>query len=86
MPEAGVVGVGPRPWSGRRDSRWACLPGMGELAKSAGRYGCNASETRSFFTMSASEEKVEIHLDGAGAEHHVAAVLADLVHIGRHDP
>lgn len=47
--------------------------------------GCSARDTRNFFTMSASLAKSGINLHRAGAEHHVAAIAPDLVHVGRHD-
>ena len=44
--------------SERNDRKPFGLPSVnGELANSAVATGCSASETRSFFTMSASEEK-----------------------------
>ena len=44
--------------SERNERKPLGLPSVnGELAKSAVATGCSASETRSFFTMSASEEK-----------------------------
>ena len=42
----------------RNDRKPFGLPSVnGELANSAVAIGCNATETRSFFTMSASDEK-----------------------------
>ena len=54
-------------------SRWACPSVNGELANSAVASGCSASPTRNFFAMSASDSIVEVHLDRAGAQHHVEA-------------
>ena len=72
--------------SERNDRKPFGLPSVnGELANSAVATGCSASDTRSFLTMSASEEKSRFDLHRAGAVHHVEAERADLRHVGGHD-
>ncbi|OIQ72820.1 hypothetical protein GALL_455520 [mine drainage metagenome] len=65
MPSSNAQGIIParalsvsRQISERNDRKPLGLPSVnGELANSAVATGCNASDTRSFLTMSASEEK-----------------------------
>jgi hypothetical protein len=63
------------------------LPSVkGEEANKAVASGWSARPTRNFLRHVRLRLIVEVHLDGAGAQHHVEPQAADAGHVAQHDP